>query len=388
MSVTTLDKPLKSSAAGQYLGYSLQQLRFCYHLLCAPDGDFVSFEYLDDTAIHKSDGTYILEQSKSALSSNPASDKSKDLWKTFANWSNLCTDGVIDHNSTIFRYYISPQKSGELINSLHSAKSEEEISTLLTRIAKLVNKKTPNVGCSPFVTEFLTAGDVVCKEIIRRFELVQENDPVECIRQCVRIGAPSDVVNEIASATIGMARDRVDNLIRRHQPTMVSSQIFRQTYQTFLQRYNLTGILPSRSSAPSPTIISELVTAAPTFVRQLQAVDASHSLIVTAVSDYMRATSDKTYWADEGLILDDSIEELDLKLLRRFEIVRDEVEDTLSEHDEKRRGREVYRRCSETVVPLEGRVLPDHFIAGEFNDLSDQRMLGWHPEYSKLFPRE
>jgi hypothetical protein len=74
------------AAPGQYLGYGLQDVRLCMRLLSANDGDVVSLEYLDDVAIRKADGCYLLEQNKSALSRNPVSDWSASLWKTFANW--------------------------------------------------------------------------------------------------------------------------------------------------------------------------------------------------------------------------------------------------------------------------------------------------------------
>jgi hypothetical protein len=44
MSLLELEKPLKATAAGQYLGYSLQQLRLCHHLFKTADGDRVSLE--------------------------------------------------------------------------------------------------------------------------------------------------------------------------------------------------------------------------------------------------------------------------------------------------------------------------------------------------------
>lgn len=115
MSLLELEKPLKTAAAGQYLGYSLQQLRLCHHLLKAPDGDTVSLEYLDDIAVHRSDGTLLLEQSKSALSGNPASDRAEDLWKSFANWADLCVSKTIDPKTTDFRLYVTPIKTGALV---------------------------------------------------------------------------------------------------------------------------------------------------------------------------------------------------------------------------------------------------------------------------------
>src|SRR6478736_4398114 len=108
MSLLEIEKPLKATAPGQYLGYSLQQLRLCHHLFRVPDGDTVSLEYVDDVAIHRSDGTLLLEQSKSALTGNPATDRAKELWKTFANWADLCAQGTIDGATTDFRLYVTP----------------------------------------------------------------------------------------------------------------------------------------------------------------------------------------------------------------------------------------------------------------------------------------
>lgn len=115
MSLVELEKPPKAAAAGQYLGFSLQQLRACFHLFSAADGDSVSLEYLDDVAVHRADGSLLLEQDKSTLTGNPASDKAEDLWKTFANWATLCTGKAIDPAMTDFRLFITPAKTGALV---------------------------------------------------------------------------------------------------------------------------------------------------------------------------------------------------------------------------------------------------------------------------------
>lgn len=121
MSVLGFEKPLRATAAGQYLGYSLQQLRLCHHLLKAPDGDTVSLEYVDDVGVHRADGTLLLEQSKSALTGNPAADRAEDLWKSFANWADLCVEEKVDPNTTDFRLYVTPVKTGALVGQLHTA---------------------------------------------------------------------------------------------------------------------------------------------------------------------------------------------------------------------------------------------------------------------------
>jgi hypothetical protein len=110
MSLVELNRP-KSAAPGQYLGFSLQQLRFCDYLLWVPDGTAVSLEVADDVGVHNSDGSTALEQAKSAPTSNPIADRSEQLWKTFSNWADRVAEGT-DPSMTDFahssRHFIRP----------------------------------------------------------------------------------------------------------------------------------------------------------------------------------------------------------------------------------------------------------------------------------------
>jgi hypothetical protein len=381
-------KPLpKSSAPGQYLGFSLQQVRLCHHLLRASDGASVSLEYTEDVAVHWPDGSQLLEQAKSALSSNPASDRSEELWKTFANWADRCSEGL-DPTTVHFDLYITPPKTGELVMALHAAVSMESALAVLAKVKALVNWKKPDVGCSPYVTRFLNVGDTICAQIISRFRLVTEPDPVESIREQLRAVLPAETLDDFCAAAIGMARDQADRLIRNGVAAIVPAAEFRKHFRAFVRKYDLLGLLPSNSPQPSTGKIDALVNMAPIFVRQLNAVKASPDMLVGAVSDYLRSESDKVDWADEGLILANSLDELDDQLERQHIISRDEIEDTMDSQSEEQRGRALYRKCAETELPLEGRVLPSHFIAGAYNCLADSRRLGWHPQYKSLFPVE
>jgi hypothetical protein len=388
MSLVELEPLPKTAAPGQYLGYSLQQTRFTHHLLRVPDEQVVSLEYLDDVAVHRTDGSLLLEQCKSALARNPTSDRSEDLWKTFANWADLCADETIDASTTDFRLYVTPPKSGNLVMALHEAVSDATVSSILNKIKKRFEDKTADVGCGLQGRRFLNAGNDICSLIIRRFQLVTEADPIESIREHLRATLPSEALDGFCAAAIGMARDRIDKLIRERQKPVVSASTFRQEFRAFVRKYNLSNLLLSNAPTPSLVDIGALVNMAPLFVRQLQAVEATSDMLMTAVSDFLRTTADKVHWADEGLIVKDSLDELDGQLERQHKIVRDEIEDTLAAQDERRRGRALYRRCAETILPLEGRALPSHFIAGSYNCLADVLRLGWHPLYLTMFPVE
>jgi hypothetical protein len=253
MTLLEMEKPPKTAAAGQYLGYSLQQLRLCHYLLSVPDGDTVSLEYIDDVAVHRVDGTTLLEQAKSALTGNPVADRAVDLWKTFANWADLCSDGTVDPATTTFRLYVTPAKTGALVCQLHAAIKPEDVASALAKVKKLLNLAKPDAGCAPHITRFLKAGDQVCSLIIQHFELIADTDPVESVRSYVRAGLPVEALEDLTAAAIGMARDRTDKLIRASQTAAVSATNFRRQFQTFAGRSNLTNLLSKAQSPPGPT---------------------------------------------------------------------------------------------------------------------------------------
>lgn len=53
----------------------------------------MSLEALDDTDVVQPDNHVQVEQAKSGLATNPISDWSIDLWKTFSNWIDAIESG-------------------------------------------------------------------------------------------------------------------------------------------------------------------------------------------------------------------------------------------------------------------------------------------------------
>jgi len=387
MSLIQTEPIARNVAPGQYLGYSLQQVRLCHYLLRVPDSDRVSLEYRDDVAVHRGNGGLVLEQCKSSLGRNPVSDRSEALWKTFANWADLCASGEIEPSQTEFILYVTPVNAGNIVTALNEASSDTAVRDMLARI-KTLSKSKGSSGSTPFIGHFLELGDDLCCQVISRFRLLADNDPVESIRTSLRALLPVAVLDEFCSAAIGMARNRVEKLMREGQEPIVSASGFRREFQAFVRKYNFNDTLISRAPEPPQAHVSTILSIAPLFVRQLRVVEATQDMLVTAVSDYLKTEADKIYWADEGLVFKDSFDELDQQLIRQHRIGRDEVEDTMAHLDVKRRGRELYRKCTSTTLPLEGRTVPTHFISGEFNHLANVKRVGWHPAHQTLFAND
>lgn len=382
-----LSRP-KSSVPGQYLGYGLQPIRLCHYLLQVPPGSFVSLEDLDDIAVHYPGGEVLLEQTKSATVKNPIADKSIELWKAFANWSTLCSDEHISVSSTHFRVLVVPLKIGGIVHEMHSAVTDAQADAILVKLKKRINLKNALVGCNPYLTKFFNGGDITCREIIKRFNLISEADPVESIREMIRLAIPDEAVDDFCSAAIGRAKEDVEKRIRAREKPLVDAAAFRRQWRAFVAKNNLTNLLLSTTATPAPSRISDLLAQSPMFVRQLEAIDISADAMLSAVSDYLRTDADRIKWAADGVIVDASFDELNDSLKRQYVLVRDEVADMHGTLVAPARGRHIYRRCLAVHVHLEGLTLPDHFVPGTFNSMANALRVGWHPDYLSLFPED
>nr|WP_278423164.1 ABC-three component system protein [Brucella anthropi] len=376
---------LKTSVPGQYLGYGLQPVRLCYHLMSVANGCRVSLELFDDIAIHDASGGVGFEQSKSSLTGNPASDRSAELWKTLSNWASLPTS--LFNSATVFRFYVTPVKVGNLVRDLHDANDETKAALLLKKFKTKTFRGKKGVGVEPLINKFLDAGDDICLKVIRQFELQTEEDPVDPIRGKLLATLPEESLDQFCAAAIGMAKTEVDSLIRKKKIPILDSGAFRQKLRAFIRKHDFSKLLASTTGVPGPNQIADVLSRQPTFVRQLAAIEVSETLMTTAVSDFLRTIADKVTWADNGSIVDSSLEELDQSLIRHHTLTSDELADTHGHLVPTHRGRQLYRRCAELQMPLEGQTLPSYFVAGDYNCLADERKVGWHPDHLSLFPK-
>ena len=379
----------KHSAPGQYLGFALQPVRMFFHLLNAPDGARVSLEHLDDVAVHYADGSVLVEQAKSALSQNPLSDWAEDLWKTIANWLEAIRSGVLDIEKTSFRLYVTPVRQGRWSDALHTSDTLAEVISLTKDIRKKLAAKKSAPKCAARLKVFLDATDSERYELIRRLAIINnDDDPIDAMRSLLAPAIPPHLIEVICQAGIGMAKERADNCIRRHVPAILDVGPFRMAFHAFVQKNNMPGYLTSVPLSPDASALQKILGGKPNFVRQLQFIEATDEQLLRAISDLLRTSADKAFWAESGQVFEGSFVDWEDTLIRRHCAVESEVSDLYSEKPEAVRGRLVYNRCSVLELALDGREVPGHFSHGSFNTLADDKLLGWHPKYIELLDKD
>lgn len=383
--MNALTQTAKHSAPGQYLGYALQPVRLCFHLLSSPIGASVSIEHLDDVAVHLADGRLILEQSKSALKQNPLSDWAEDLWKTLGNWLSFIAAGEVDPVTTHFRLYVTPPKTGAFVEALNAAATDEAVDALVKALAKTHGKLKKPPACETNVQAFLTADAAQRCAFVKNISVLStDTDPLDPIRAIFGPAVSPLILDLVCERAIGAAKEAGDRLIRAGKTAVIDAAAFQAEQRAFVQKNNLPGLLSSFTKAPSPEVVKQLMENRPAFVRQLELIEAGDEACLRAVSDYLRTLADVSVWGESGLIFEKNLADWNDELIGRYEHIVGEVHDVQAGHPATTRGRIVYRRCAQLQPPLDGQSVPGHFVHGSYNALAHDLRLGWHPEYKSL----
>ena len=381
---------VKGSATGQYLGYALQPVRLFYHLLSCPTDAEVGLEYADDVSVHHSDGSTLVEQCKSALKTNPITDWAEDLWKTFHLWIDNANAGAYDPVKTRFQLYVTPVKSGNFAQQLSDLSNEDEIKALLDEIAKRRKKISSTSKSAEHLDAVFAAYPKLVVQIIQNFKLITEDqDPLSPIYAYLDATVSKETLEKACSYGIGNSMDRIEKAVKSGSLPLISAQEFRTTFRAFINKYDATNVLHSLADQPDDAVVQDTLSSAPPFVQQLKLIDADIETTTRAASDYLRSSADRTSWAAEGLIFEDSVDDYNDTLKQRHGHVRGEIDLTHGALEPPKRGLLVYHKCCQiTPVPLQGRVVPVHFMTGSLNDLANRNDIGWHPDYRKLMKQE
>lgn len=121
-----------------------------------------------------------------------------------------------------------------------------------------------------------------------------------------------------------------------------------------------------------------------TYVRQLEIINCDDDDKMRAVTDFLRASFDRTQWGIKGWVNDSSFEEFEQGLTRTWKNLKRQTEIELSGRTSIERGMSLYTKCSLHRANLEGLEVPDHFTPGSFHALADKEDVWWHPDYLNL----
>jgi hypothetical protein len=278
----------------QYYGYSLQCTHCVYVLLDAPPGSNVSVEVLEDVAIEEGSGEINAMQLKSALKTNPISNRSVELWKTFGNWIRGVERKELNVETTSFHLRLGRKRNGAICESFAEAstlqsagaaleKAKGEFFARKGKIRDGVSEELAGAVQSIFTPERLG----LLQNIIVRFHLSFGTGYAyeELLNRLKTKLIDDDVAEDILLHALGWVKKEIDNAVERDEPPVIAADEFRKELGAFRDRLKARGYLPSFAGPPSLEQIE--LHKLRLFVRQLNLIEFSEEQILRGITDFL-----------------------------------------------------------------------------------------------------
>jgi hypothetical protein len=387
MSTTPKAKKRRSSnAPGQALGYSLQVTRLTHLLISAAEGSHGSVEVIDDVGLVGPDGSTTAVQSKSALTGNPLGNHSVALWKTLANWADALVAGSLPADKLQLVLYVSKPASGPFAELLAKAATEAEVQAAVAEVRAELDAQGPATDSEvkEHIDRFFSHKQQVIKTVIRAFQIQcgsgspQADLERELDNFCFREGR----ARQLADMACGWVKRRVDEFHERRMPAILSRDEFHTQMQAFYTKFVERSILISFANDPTPADVE--THRAKTFVRQLEIIACDFEDQMSAISNFFKASLDRTKWGVSGMVQKRSFDELDRSLVETWKNHRKSTSIRDGHRPHEHQGQLLLAECMKHTVSVENLQAPSHFIPGCFHVLADELKVGWHPNYQTL----
>ena len=353
-------------------------------------GVTVSLEVLGDTSRTAADGSVMVEELKSRTTgANPVSDRAIDFWKTIRNWVDAVRAGVLDRHTTRFRLYVTREFPTNLAGRFSEAVERIDLLGPMADARALFFEGSdpidPSSDLGRQVSAVFSADDDLLADILINFQLEfgggRTWDDLRAAIDATFI--PPDLADQVLRTISGWINEQVDTSIEQGAPATVLWDDFRTAVITAVRRLDRQGILASVASAPGQVEVEHELTFR-TYVRQLDLIELEYDDKIAAVTDFLKAESDRVEWARRGHVFQDSFDAFEDELHGAWRNYRRQCEIAHVSVTEPNRGKLLYSDCFAHRARLQQSDLPDHFCRGSFHKLADTAVIGWHPRYQDL----
>ena len=381
---------MKSNAPGQLLGYTLQFPRALYHLLRSGPGDTVSIEVLGDVAIIESSGEVTLEEDKSSIVGNPLTDRSTDLWKTFANWIEIINDRNLDVRKTKFILYCNQSGRHGIVDEFSSAQNQLDAQKAIDYAKIELNDIGAEHDIWKYYDNVINQHETLLLDVVERFELQVGNSAGydEVRYEIQRKHVPDNLIEFLMNKLSGWLQKEISEKIANRKPAVVSWDDFNHQFLILFDRARRLELIDFTSKYPSgDEDVQSQVKIRPRYLQQLEAIDTSVDDILEAVSDYLRANVNHDKWIENEIIDENVASDFESKLINFWKNQTRRIQITEKSLSEKEKGQLLFVDCKSRKETIRDMNPPNSTIAGTYHALADEPVLGWHPSWENLFQK-
>ncbi|MEH7573887.1 ABC-three component system protein, partial [Cytobacillus firmus] len=316
-------------------------------------------------------------------------DASSDIWKTLRVWSEAVLDGVVDTQSTTFSLITNEVASKGSAASLLTYDSKKRNVNQALEILIHTARNSENNNNSKAYEKFLQLTEQQQKALINNIYILDCSENIietkEKIFYELRLTTRPEVISALFERLEGIWFDKVIKHLMiesRHPITFREIQDHINDLQEQFQCDNL-PIDFLDLVAPQE---DELDEKDKIFIEQLRLVAVGNKRIEKAISDYYRAFHQRSKWVRDELLMIDELDKYEERLVdeweRKFEIMKENLEDDTSENILQKEGRKLFNWIDENnIFPIRPNCDEPYIERGSYHMLSNQLRVGWHSQF-------
>jgi hypothetical protein len=383
-------------ASASALGY-IYQVR--YALLLAlqklrnvddPDNCFISIEILDDIAFEENGTPTELLQAKYHGNAGNLTDRSSDLWKTIRIWSEMMTEPLQTFESATFSLITNENSAPDTIASLLSENKDRrdvgKAVIAMQKIATETENKTNAAGYSAFNSlelwqqkKLLNSTYIICNS-----PTIMDVDSK--IKKELILSVSDNHVDAFSSRLEGIWFKRAIEVMSSTSENAIGLGEIRGVIDDLRTQF-LPSNLPSDYDDLEPEYI-DIDNDNRIFVEQLRLLGVNDRVIKNAIINYYRAFEQRSRWSRDGLVMPGELKSYMKTLQDEWDNRSSLLEMKCDLSDENQKldmGKDLYAICqTDGAKPIRPEFKSEYVARGTYHDLSDNRKIGWHPDYDTL----
>ena len=377
-----------ANAPGQMQGYTLQLQRALLYLLQGGPGTSVCVEVIGDVGQTSASGI-TAEEDKSSLSSNPVTDKSSDLWKTFYNWIQMIDQGVIEPSNTQFVLYTNHAGQAGIVYKLNDAQTSEGIEHCVKNAAELFQSIADGHPIHNYLSHILGHAEQF-KRIISKFSFFvgSQTGSQEVRDALTTMVLPEGQIEHIHEELLGWVTNRIMDLIASKKDPIISWDEYQGRARVIFERARNRELIDfTRELSEDELNVQGQIKDYPYYLQQLGLIGIDDEGKVRAVSDFLRAKINLDKWIEDGLLDENLAVEFEEKLRRFWANSRTRVGLTHKNEDKETRGVIVFTECMDRQETIRNQNLPPATIPGTYHNMANDDAIGWHEEWKSLLKK-
>lgn len=381
---------MSTEVPGQFFGYNLQWPRAYLNLLRIQSDAAVSVEEFSDVSVLYSDGSKIAEEDKSSISGqNPVTDFSSNLWKSFYNWVGKINENILDIDRDYFVLYANHESSDNSFVRKISNVQNADVDQLINEIKEKTNK-IESEDVKKYINYIFSNNNItITKKLFVKFEFVSNkkaDDVYTEIRKELKrqLYNDDDLIESIIHQATGWLEEKIMKAIANKE----CSFIYRQEYENYIQPYIRRVIDSTIKDYSLSKILTDenkqsTLKERPVFVKQLEFIELENDEILTAIEDYYKADLNRLKWREKGVLSLEDLENFDKDLKNNYSHEKYRINLLNSDLADEKKGALLYFNCQDKDIKLAQQNPPDRTVQGTYQVLSNNKELGWHPDWSK-----